>query len=364
MADTPLNKNETVNITIYSYEGVKDQQRPCNANQIAMPDLSGLYDMYAAEEVSKYLYDNAGICASIKVEYWNTTDKALDGKIASQYPVAEAPLDKNKPIDVTIYVYKYTESSTTITNTTEPEVKTQEAFIERMYSNALGRGSDAEGLNYWKTEIESGRVDASDLARGFLCSKEFLEKDMKNDDFVDQVYMIAFGRHAEDEGKKYWVDRLENGLTRDQLIQNVLDCPEWCNLCATYGIKSGAKYNKATVASTGATAVATELYKTLLNRDPEKEGLDYWSMSLTNGDTTCANAIKGFINSKEYTEKNIDNETFVTSIYKIMLGRTPDAEGLQYWIKRLENGDKRDLIVDSFANAPEFINYSNSHGIN
>ena len=116
MADTPLNKNETVNITIYSYEGVKDQQRPCNANQIPMPELCNKDE---ADELVTYLYNEAGICASIKVEYWNTTDKALDGKIASQYPVAEAPLDKNKPIDVTIYVYKYTESSTTITNTTQ-----------------------------------------------------------------------------------------------------------------------------------------------------------------------------------------------------------------------------------------------------
>ena len=79
-----------------------------NAETIEMPDVIGLYDMYAAEELSKYLYDNAGICANIHFETWPNLkqDKNLSFLVADQYPQANTQLKKNEPVDITIYSYE------------------------------------------------------------------------------------------------------------------------------------------------------------------------------------------------------------------------------------------------------------------
>lgn len=47
---------------------------------------------------------------------------------------------------------------------------------------------------------------------------------------------------------------------------------------------------------------------------------------------------------------------FVTSLYRDLLGREPDAEGMKSHLRGLENGMSRDEIKNVFLNSPEFLN--------
>ena len=414
--NTGIDKGEHLTITLYVYSPLEDQPYPAQPGQYVMPDVTnGLYeDMVDGldKDLGKF-----GAYASFKIQWIENPDNDPDksNKVAHQSPVPNTGIDKGESVTITLYVYKPAENDAqsgtvdgrkdkpnvttvpevttkpeaTVTTkvtatpavTAAPEVTTapeatvtpevtaapetkvltsQQEFISLMYTNALGRDYDEEGLAYWTESVANGTVNASDLARAFLCSPEFLEKDMKNDEFIDQVYNIALGRGADDEGKKYWNEQLTGGMERVDMINRVLDCPEWCELCASYGMKSGALTAKASNASEGAKKVATDLYTVLLNREPEEEGLTYWAMSLTNGEVSCADAIKAFVYSDEYASYGYDKLTFVTQIYSIMLGREPDEEGLAYWVDNMtEYAD----VIDGFSGAPEFIYYSNSNGL-
>ena len=67
-----------------------------------------------------------------------------------------------------------------------------------------------------------------------------------------------------------------------------------------------------------------------------------------------------FVASNEFQSRygELGNGEFVALIYQNVLGRAPDADGLSYWVDRLDTGmDVSDLIL-GFANSSE--NISNS----
>ena len=100
---------------------------------------------------------------------------------------------------------------------------------------------------------------------------EFLNRGLNEDDFVETLYLTFFDRASEAAGKKFWVDGLKSGkLTREDVIMGFIDSKEWCNLCADYGVKSGAPTAKAEHASKNAINFATRLYTECLGREPEE----------------------------------------------------------------------------------------------
>ncbi len=82
-----------------------------------------------------------------------------------------------------------------------------------------------------------------------------------------------------------------------------------------------------------------ELYVAYFNRAPDSEGLLYWADKLADGKTLDQIA-EYFFDQHEtrsiYADPS-DTDTFINSVYKNVLGRTPDAGGFTYWKEQLEN---------------------------
>ena len=55
---------------------------------------------------------------------------------------------------------------------------------------------------------------------------------------------------------------------------------------------------------------------------------------------------------------------FVTALYSNVLGRTPDAGGLAFWIGQANQGAAHDQLLVSFATSGENINLISSHVAN
>lgn len=84
----------------------------------------------------------------------------------------------------------------------------------------------------------------------------------------------------------------------------------------------------------------TELYIASFNRAPDALGLDYWGGRYKDGMALEAIA-KSFFTQPETLARyptTTTNEAFVTTVYGNVLGRTPDAAGMKYWIDELANG--------------------------
>ena len=239
-----------------------------------------------------------------------------------------------------------------------------EDFVERLYVVALGRASEAEGKAFWVDQVVNKGFTGADCARFFMLgAPEFLGRNLTDDEFVEVLYKTYFDRDSEPDGKAYWMGRLASGTERAVLVEEFIESVEWCNVCAMYGVKSGAKYHKATVPSKNAVKFATRLYTCCLGRDPEAEGLEYWALALTNLDATGYQAASLFFTRPEFVGLKTTNEEYLTRLYTTFMGREPEAEGFAYWLGLLNGGTDRVDVMKAFAGCPEFQEICNSYGI-
>ncbi|MBO4495925.1 MAG: DUF4214 domain-containing protein [Clostridiales bacterium] len=236
-------------------------------------------------------------------------------------------------------------------------------FVERLYTEALGRPSEEEGKKYWIGEITSGRKTGADCGLFFLLGEEFTNRKLSEEDLVETLYKTFFGRESEPDGKAYWVGQLKNGVSRESVVRGFIDSKEWCNLCADYGVRSGAPTAKAERPSKKAKAFATRLYICCLGRDPEEAGLQYWALALTNLEKTGAEAAKQFFGSAEFINLATTDEEYVTRLYTTFMDRSPETDGFTYWVGQLSQGVSREQVLAAFAVSPEFTQICADYGI-
>ncbi|MBR3056591.1 MAG: DUF4214 domain-containing protein [Clostridiales bacterium] len=238
-------------------------------------------------------------------------------------------------------------------------------FVERLYTIALDRESEPEGKAFWINEIENGTRTGGDCAHFFLIeAEEFLNRGLTDEDFVETLYLTFFDRASEANGKVFWLGELKNGrMTKENVINGFIDSTEWCNVCATYGVKSGAPTAKAEFASKNAVKFATRLYTECLGREPEESGLKYWSLALTNLEATGYQAASMFFTLPEFTGLKTTNEEYLIRLYTTFMGRDPDVDGFTYWRGLLNDGTDRVDVMKSFAGCPEFQEICDRYGI-
>jgi len=112
-------------------------------------------------------------------------------------------------------------------------------FVTRLYELTLSRKPDQKGLDYWTGELFDNRRTGANVSENFIFSKEFIEKDISNSDFIDMMYRIFFNREADEEGRKYWLNKLEEGYSRRYILSGFVDSIEFKGICNEYGITSG-----------------------------------------------------------------------------------------------------------------------------
>ena len=235
--------------------------------------------------------------------------------------------------------------------------------MERLYTQALGRKAEEKGKQYWVEEITAGRKSGGDCGLFFLTGEEFAGRKLSDEAFVDVLYKTFFDRESEETGKAYWLEVLKKGGARVDVIAGFIDSKEWCNLCADYGVRSGAPSAKAERPSKNALSFASRLYTCCLGRDPEEKGLQYWALALTNLEKTGAQAACEFFNSEEFTGLNTSDEEYVTRLYKTFMDRDPEAEGRDYWVGQLKSGVSRSIVLSKFVVSDEFTEICARYGI-
>ena len=83
------------------------------------------------------------------------------------------------------------------------------------------------------------------------------------------------------------------------------------------------------------------LYNAAFARFPDTDGLRYWIGKYSSRENDLRAIASSFLASEEFTEKygsNVSNETYVNNLYKNVLGRDADTEGLNYWVDNISNG--------------------------
>jgi hypothetical protein len=105
------------------------------------------------------------------------------------------------------------------------------------------------------------------------------------------------------------------------------------------------------------------LYQAALGRAPDAAGHTGWIKSLSDGTQALADVANGFVESKEFkaTYGNLGTGDFVDLLYQNVLGRAADADGRAGWMSAIDTGQttRADAVI-GFSESKEFIKASAS----
>ncbi len=109
----------------------------------------------------------------------------------------------------------------------------------------------------------------------------------------------------------------------------------------------------------------TLFYNRILNRAPDAEGLNGWVAGHTSGALTGADLVNGFIFSEENKVMTTGdtNEQFITSLYRLIFDRAPDADGLKSWLANINAGMAKEEVINYFTSSAEFISLCNEYEV-
>lgn len=101
--------------------------------------------------------------------------------------------------------------------------------IARLYSAYFDRAPDDGGWAYWNQRSVEGMNlwRTSDFFADSIEFKQTYGADLTNAEFLDLVYQNVLHRSPDAGGIAYWIDRMEDGLTRGQVMVFFSESPEY-----------------------------------------------------------------------------------------------------------------------------------------
>jgi uncharacterized repeat protein (TIGR03803 family) len=97
------------------------------------------------------------------------------------------------------------------------------------------------------------------------------------------------------------------------------------------------------------------LYRAILHRDADPGGLASWTSQFDSGALTRLQVVQRIRQSQEHVTQE------VTDFYFTLLGRAPDAPGLQSWVQNLENGMTEEQVAFRFLDSPEYLDQGDKY---
>jgi predicted component of type VI protein secretion system len=210
--------------------------------------------------------------------------------------------------------------------------------VYRLYQAAFNRKPDLEGLGYWIKAIDAGYT-ITQIAESFVIQPQLTK--LNNADFIESLYQNALHRPS-DDGKSYWVGRLEDGMSRAAVLASFSDSAE----------------NKVKVILdvNSTEAKAYRMYQAAFDRQPDLWGHIAWSDLLKQNKIDINGMAAGFIGSDEFKSRygaNLTDAQYVSQLYANVLHREPEAAGQAFWEGWLKNGMTREHVLAQFSESPE-----------
>ena len=223
--------------------------------------------------------------------------------------------------------------------------------IQGLFITLLKGPASTKELADLTSQLKNG-VTITKIATDLIDSPEgkALFGGFSNGDLIDYIYSNAFGRVPDSAGKAFWIGKLGATPTSTTKATVVVDIINFASP-ADKGVFNG----KVDVAKNAThQLVVQELYVTLLGRAADIDGRTYWVGKLNTG-TSVADVTKEIIASEEAQDKyaGLINSQFVEKLYSNAFGRATDAEGLAYWVGRLNSSTRAAVTLEILGAASD-----------
>ena len=105
------------------------------------------------------------------------------------------------------------------------------AFVERMYTTALGRSYDEEGRQYWASALANFEVTGEAVGAFFFLSDEMNSYGLSDADYLNRLYATFMNREPDADGSAYWLSVLGSGTSRAEVVMGFTRSPEFTDKC-------------------------------------------------------------------------------------------------------------------------------------
>ena len=103
-------------------------------------------------------------------------------------------------------------------------------------AKALERKGETAGLETWCYLINKKKMTPAEVTESFFHSKEFVNKELSDEDYVETLYETFLGRSSDPEGKAYWLNYLKKGQSRDEVMKGFSNSAEFSKIVASFGL--------------------------------------------------------------------------------------------------------------------------------
>ena len=112
-----------------------------------------------------------------------------------------------------------------------------EAFVAHLYANCFGRAASGDEIRNWAGYIDDGSVTPGQVAASFCRSDELGGASLSNEDFMKIVYRTYMNREYDQAGLDSWVSLLNEGMSRDDVLEQFANTTEFHNLLINFGLE-------------------------------------------------------------------------------------------------------------------------------
>ncbi|HZB97802.1 MAG TPA: DUF4214 domain-containing protein [Candidatus Sulfotelmatobacter sp.] len=204
-------------------------------------------------------------------------------------------------------------------------------FVQRLYSDILGRAGDAQGIASWTRAIDNGESRYA-VSLAFDSSDEF------RNNAVTALYHIFLHRAPDAGGRQYFVQALDSGA----LLENVK------------AALAGSDEYYATRGGSSNDGFLNALYSDILHRSPDSSGRSYWDRQLGAGTARAWVAYSIAASDESYRD-------LVSTWYPQLLRRAIDSSGLNYWAHYMDSGGREEQVIAAITGSPEYFHYATTH---
>jgi len=134
-------------------------------------------------------------------------------------------------------------------------------------------------------------------------------------------------------------------------------------LCLVATLCMGLAVPAMAASASQAEAYVTQLYRGLLNREPEDAGKVTYVNQIVNNGAKAGTIAETIAGSAEFRARILTNEEYVTALYRGLLGREPDANGLATYKGALDVGYSRNWVFEQLLSSLEFTQVCLNYGL-
>ena len=237
-------------------------------------------------------------------------------------------------------------------------------FVGRLYRLVLGRDPDEFGHQEWYDSLMSGDESGASVAFGFVFSEEYVQKETSDEEYIRMLYQTMMNREADQTGLNSWKNLLRQGFSRKKILEGFTRSAEFGIVCEDYGIEVGTYLSDEFLdRNSQITMFVARLYLICLQREViDQAGQISWVAAIVSG-ASGRTVAKNFFLSNEFLLADHPDDEFVVLLYRTIMNRDPDAEGMQNWLRALSGGASRENVIWGFVFAPEFSLLCEQYGI-